>query len=103
MNLKVDKIWHLACHGSPKIHIKDPIKVSRINSLGTYNMLNIAKNNNAKFLMASTSEIYANQKFTPAEIYKGSVNTKGVRACYREGKDLQNLFVLTSRESSIVM
>ena len=87
MNLKVDKIWHLACPGSPKIHIKDPIRISRINFLGTYNMLNLAKNNNAKFLMASTSEIYGNPEIHPQpEIYKGSVNTKGVRACYREGK-----------------
>ena len=89
INLEANKIWHLACPASPKIHIKDPIQISKINFLGTYNMLNMAKKNNAKFLMASTSEIYGNPEIHPQpEIYKGSVNTKGVRACYREGKRL---------------
>ena len=89
IKLKVDMIWHLACPGSPKKYKNDPIKTSKINFLGTYNMLEIAKTNNAKFLMASTSEIYGNPEVHPQpESYNGSVKTNGSRSCYCEGKRL---------------
>tara|TARA_B100000242_G_C42992042_1_gene460610 strand:+ start:63 stop:1019 length:957 start_codon:yes stop_codon:yes gene_type:complete len=87
IDIEADKIWHLACPGSPKIHKNNEIEVSRINFLGTYNMLEIARRNNAKFLMASTSEIYGKPEIHPQkENYNGSVKSTGVRSCYTEGK-----------------
>ncbi len=85
--LEVDKIWHLACPASPRHYQLDPIKTTKINFLGTLNMLELAKNNNAEFLLASTSEVYGDPKIHPQpETYTGSVNTTGIRSCYDEGK-----------------
>jgi UDP-glucuronate decarboxylase len=55
--------------------------------MGTYNMLGLAKRVGAKFLLASTSEVYGDPEEHPQkESYKGSVNTTGIRSCYDEGK-----------------
>ena len=55
--------------------------------MGTYNMLGLAKRLGAKFLLASTSEVYGDPKEHPqSETYRGSVNTTGIRSCYDEGK-----------------
>ena len=87
ISIQVDRIWHLACPASPVHYQYNPIKTSKTSFLGTYNMLNLAKENNAKLLMASTSEIYGNPEVHPqSESYNGSVNTFGIRACYDEGK-----------------
>ena len=87
INLEVDKIWHLACPASPIHYQKDPITTTKINFLGTLNMLNLAKKNNSEFLLASTSEVYGDTEINPqSESYKGSVNPIGVRSCYDEGK-----------------
>ena len=87
INFEVDKIWHLACSASPKIYYQNPIKTSKTNYIGTYNMLRLAKKTNAKILMASTSEIYGEPEIHPQpENYKGSVNNIGTRSCYIEGK-----------------
>ena len=84
---KVDNIWHLACPASPVHYQADPIKTAKTNFLGTLNMLELAKENNAKILLASTSEIYGDPEVHPqSEDYKGSVNTIGPRSCYDEGK-----------------
>ena len=84
---KVDKIWHFACPASPSYYYKDPIKTARINFIGTYNMLELAKKNDARFLLASTSEVYGNPKIHPqTEDYFGNVNFTGERSCYSEGK-----------------
>lgn len=83
----IDKIWHLACPASKTAYKKDPINTSKINYLGTYNMLILAKNFNAKFLLASSSEIYGQPEVHPqTEIYNGSVNCIGERSSYIEGK-----------------
>ncbi len=85
--LEVDKIWHLACPASPIHYQKNPIKTSKTIFLGTYNMLGLAKRVNAKFLLASTSEIYGDPEVSPQnETYRGRVNTVGIRSCYDEGK-----------------
>tara|TARA_Y100000589_G_scaffold326329_1_gene365889 strand:+ start:357 stop:1277 length:921 start_codon:yes stop_codon:yes gene_type:complete len=85
--LEVDRIWHFACPGSPIHYQANPIKTSKISFLGTYNMIGLAKRVGARFLMASTSEVYGNPEVQPqTEEYKGSVNTFGIRACYEEGK-----------------
>ncbi len=87
INLEVDKIWHLACPASPKSYQLNPIKTSKTSFLGTYNMLGLALRVGAKFMMASTSEVYGNPDVHPQpETYTGSVNPIGIRSCYDEGK-----------------
>ncbi len=87
INLEVDKIWHLACPASPVSYQQNPIKTAKTSFLGTYNMLGLARRVNARFLMASTSEIYGNPEIHPqTEDYNGSVNCIGIRSCYDEGK-----------------
>ncbi len=85
--LEVDKIWHLACPASPIHYQFNPIKTTKTSFMGTYNMLGLAKRVGAKFLLASTSEVYGDPDEHPQkESYNGSVNTTGIRSCYDEGK-----------------
>ena len=87
IQLEIDQIWHLACPASPIHYQENPIKTAKTSFLGTYNMLGLARRVNAKFLLASTSEIYGNPKINPqVESYFGYVNPIGVRSCYDEGK-----------------
>lgn len=87
IKLEVDKIWHLACPASPVHYQSNPIKTAKTSFMGTYNMLGLAKRIGAKFLMASSSEIYGDPEVHPQpESYRGNVNTFGSRACYNEGK-----------------
>ena len=87
IKLEVDKIWHLACPASPIHYQFNPIKTTKTSFMGTYNMLGLAKRIDAKFLLASTSEIYGDPEEHPQrESYRGSVNTTGIRSCYDEGK-----------------
>lgn len=86
-DLKVDFIFHFASPASPVDYQKLPIETSMANSLGTFNMLNLAKANNARILIASTSEIYGDPLEHPQkENYWGNVNPTGVRSCYDESK-----------------
>lgn len=89
LNIKeeIDEIYHLACPASPPKYQKDPIYTLKINFIGTMNMLELAKNKNAKILLSSTSEIYGEPEITPQhEQYRGNTNTIGIRSCYDEGK-----------------
>ncbi len=87
IKIEVDRIWHLACPASPIHYQSNPIKTTKTSFLGTYNMLGLAKRVGAKFLLASTSEIYGDPEEHPqTESYNGSVNTTGIRSCYDEGK-----------------
>jgi len=87
INLEVDRIWHLACPASPQYYLKNPIETSKSNYLGTLNMLNLAKELNIKFFLASSSEVYGDPlKHPQDENYNGNVNPIGVRSCYEEGK-----------------
>ena len=87
IKIEVDKIWHLACPASPIHYQFNPIKTTKTIFLGTYNMLGLAKRVGAKFLLASTSEVYGDPEEHPQkESYRGSVNTTGIRSCYDEGK-----------------
>ena len=87
IKIEVDKIWHLACPASPIHYQFNPIKTTKTSFMGTYNMLGLAKRVGAKFLLASTSEIYGDPEEHPQnESYRGSVNTIGIRSCYDEGK-----------------
>ena len=85
--VEVDKIWHLACPASPIHYQFNPIKTAKTSFLGTYNMLGLAKRVGAKFLLASTSEVYGDPEIHPQpESYRGNVNPIGIRSCYDEGK-----------------
>lgn len=85
--IPIDEIYNLACAASPPKYQIDPLHTLKTNFLGTFNLLNLAKEKNAKFLQASTSETYGNPLEHPQkESYFGNVNTMGLRACYDEGK-----------------
>lgn len=89
INIKgdIDEIYNLACPASPPKYQIDPIYTSKINFLGTLNLLDLAKEKNCKFLLSSTSEIYGEPLISPQkEGYRGNVNTVGIRSCYDEGK-----------------
>jgi len=87
ISLKVDGIFNLACPASPIQYQKNPVLTIRTNVLGTLNMLDLATQTGARFLQASTSEIYGDPEISPqSENYWGNVNPIGVRACYDEGK-----------------
>ena len=87
LDLKIDKIWHFACPASRIHYEREPIKTSQTNFIGTYEMLDLARRNNAKFLLASSSEIYGEPKKIPQdETLLGFVNPISKKACYAEGK-----------------
>ena len=87
IQLEVDRIWHLACPASPINYQCNPIKTAKTSFIGTYNMLGLARRVKARFLLASTSEIYGDPEVHPQpESYRGCVNTIGIRSCYDEGK-----------------
>ncbi|KAL7531659.1 hypothetical protein ACHAXR_004162 [Thalassiosira sp. AJA248-18] len=85
--LEVDQIYHLACPASPPHYQYNPVKTIKTSTMGTINMLGLAKRVKARMLLASTSEIYGDPEVHPQpESYWGNVNTIGPRACYDEGK-----------------
>ena len=87
INLEVDEIYNLASPASPKHYQSDPIKTIKTNILGSMNMLELAKDNKAKILQASTSEVYGDPTIHPqVESYNGNVSMIGPRACYDESK-----------------
>ena len=87
IRLEVDQIYHLACTASPVHYQYNPIKTVKTNVIGTLNMLGLAKRVKARFLLASTSEVYGDPEVHPqTEDYRGSVNPIGIRSCYDEGK-----------------
>ncbi len=84
---KLDFILHFASPASPIDYLKIPIQTLKAGSLGTYNLLGLAKEKNAKILIASTSEIYGNPLEHPQkESYFGNVDTIGPRCVYDEAK-----------------
>ena len=88
----IDGIFHFASPASPnkkspKSYMAFPIETLLVNSLGTYNLLELAKEKNARFVYASTSEVYGDPEISPqVETYFGNVNPNGVRSVYDEGK-----------------
>lgn len=84
---EVDLILNFACPASPVHYQSNPIKTLKTNVLGTMNMLGLAKRVGARFLQASTSEVYGDPIQHPQkETYWGHVNPIGIRSCYDEGK-----------------
>uniref|UniRef100_A0A8C1L0T2 UDP-glucuronic acid decarboxylase 1 n=1 Tax=Cyprinus carpio TaxID=7962 RepID=A0A8C1L0T2_CYPCA len=85
--IEVDQIYHLASPASPPNYMYNPIKTLKTNTIGTLNMLGLAKRVGARLLLASTSEVYGDPEMHPQnEDYWGHVNPIGPRACYDEGK-----------------
>jgi UDP-glucuronate decarboxylase len=85
--LEVDGIFNLACPASPVQYQKNPVQTFKTNVHGAINMLGLAKRTGARFLQASTSEVYGDPEVSPQrEDYWGHVNPIGIRSCYDEGK-----------------
>lgn len=85
--VEVDEIYHLACPASPVHYQSNPVKTIKTNVIGTINMLGVCKRVRARFLIASTSEVYGDPLEHPqSESYWGHVNPVGPRSCYDEGK-----------------
>lgn len=83
----LNSIFHFASVASPPQYRKYAIETLLANSLGTYITLQLAQENNADYILASTSEIYGNPQVHPQkESYFGNVNSVGLRACYDESK-----------------
>ena len=83
----VDRVFHLASLASPVDYLKHPIETLESGSTGTRNMLELARRNEARFLLTSTSECYGDPLEHPqSETYWGNVNPVGLRSCYDESK-----------------
>lgn len=84
---KVDYVLHFASPASPGDYLKYPIQTLKVGAIGTLNALGIARKNGAKFLLASTSEVYGDPQVHPqSETYYGNVNPVGPRGVYDEAK-----------------
>ena len=83
----VDGVLHFASPASPIDYLKYPIQTLKVGSLGTHNALGVAKAKGARFLLASTSEVYGDPQVHPQpETYWGHVNSVGPRGVYDEAK-----------------
>lgn len=83
----VDYVWHFASPASPVDYLELPIQTLKVGSLGTHKALGLAKYKGARFLLASTSEVYGDPLVHPqTESYWGNVNQVGPRGCYDEAK-----------------
>lgn len=89
---KIDEIYHLASPADPNInspisYMSLPFETMRVNTIGTWNMCELALKHKAKLLFASTSEIYGDPQKSPQdEKYRGNVSTTGPRSVYDESK-----------------
>ncbi|MDP6265495.1 MAG: SDR family oxidoreductase [Candidatus Woesearchaeota archaeon] len=95
INENLDYILHLASPASPVDYQKIPIQTLKVGSLGTHNTLGLALTKKAKYLLASTSEVYGDPLVNPQpETYWGNVNPIGVRGCYDESKRFAEALVM---------
>jgi dTDP-glucose 4,6-dehydratase len=84
---EVDAVLHFASPASPKDYLEMPIQTLKVGSLGTHNCLGLAREKGARFLLASTSEVYGDPQVHPqVESYWGHVNPVGPRGVYDEAK-----------------
>ena len=87
LSVRADLVFNLACAASPPQYQADPVHTMLSNVLGTRNLLALAADCGARFVLASTSEVYGDPLVHPqTEGYWGNVNPTGPRACYDEGK-----------------
>jgi dTDP-glucose 4,6-dehydratase len=84
---ELDEVYHFASPASPRDFERIPIPILKVGALGTYNTLGLALSKGARFMLASTSEVYGDPLVHPqAEDYRGNVNQVGVRGVYDEAK-----------------
>ena len=87
IHIECDEIYNFACPASPIHYQRNPVHTFKTSVLGILNMLNVARECNARLLQASTSEVYGDPLEHPQkETYWGHVNPDGIRSCYDEGK-----------------
>jgi dTDP-glucose 4,6-dehydratase len=99
----VDFIWHFASPASPIDYLELPIQTLKVGSLGTHKALGLARNKGARFLMASTSEVYGDPQVHPQpETYWGHVNPIGPRGCYDESKRFAEAMVMAYHQQHAV-
>lgn len=92
---KLDYILHFASPASPIDYLKIPIQTLKVGSLGTHNLLGLAKDKGARLLIASTSEVYGDPLVHPqTEEYYGNVNPIGPRGVYDEAKRFQEAITM---------
>lgn len=92
---QLDYILHFASPASPIDYLKMPIQTLKVGSLGTHNLLGLAKAKNARMLIASTSEVYGDPLIHPQhEDYWGNVNPIGPRGVYDEAKRFQEAITM---------
>lgn len=92
---KLDYILHFASPASPIDYLKIPIQTLKVGSLGTHNLLGLAKEKQATMLIASTSEVYGDPSVHPQpESYWGNVNPVGPRGVYDEAKRFQEAITM---------
>ncbi len=92
---KLDYILHFASPASPIDYLKIPIQTLKVSSMGTHNLLGLAKDKNATILVASTSEVYGDPTVHPQkETYWGNVNPVGPRGVYDEAKRFQEAITM---------
>jgi len=103
VKISFDQIYNLASPASPVSYQLDRIKTLKTNIFGSINLLELAKNNKATILQASTSEVYGDPETHPqSETYWGNVNPIGPRSCYDEGKRVaETLFFDHHRQENI--
>jgi dTDP-glucose 4,6-dehydratase len=91
---KVDRVYNLASPASPKDFSRIPVEILKVGSIGTLNVLELAKEHEARFLTASTSEVYGDPEVHPQrEDYYGNVSTTGPRSMYDESKRFSEALV----------
>jgi dTDP-glucose 4,6-dehydratase len=91
----VDYVLHMASPASPRDFPTYPIQIVKVGTLGTHNMLGVALASGARFLLASTSEVYGDPLVHPQpEAYWGNVNPLGPRGCYDEAKRCAEAFTM---------
>ena len=96
---KIDYVLHFASPASPIDYLKYPIKTLKVGSLGTHNTLGVAKAKKARFMLASTSEVYGDPLEHPQrESYWGNVNPIGPRGVYDEAKRFAEAIAMAYRK-----
>jgi UDP-glucuronate decarboxylase len=95
VKVKLDNVLHFASPASPVDYLEHPIPTLKVGALGTHNTLGLAKTHGAKYLLASTSEVYGDPLEHPQkETYWGNVNCVGFRGCYDEAKRFAESIVM---------
>jgi nucleoside-diphosphate-sugar epimerase len=96
----LDWVMHFASPASPPKYLKYPMETLRVNSEGTYHLLELAKQKNAQFFFASTSEVYGDPEVHPQpETYWGKVNPNGPRSVYDEAKRYTEALIMAYHRS----